>query len=64
MLQLDYEPEGVAEQTGDLLGVLSRRVEEDLKRFKDFIECQGRESGAYRGAIPSPDERRAHERSH
>jgi uncharacterized membrane protein len=38
MLQLDYDPEGVVENIGDKLGVVGRRVEGDLKRFKDFIE--------------------------
>jgi uncharacterized membrane protein len=55
-LQLDYEPEGVIEKVGDLLGVLSARVEGDLERFKQFIESRGRETGAYRGEIPSRDD--------
>jgi hypothetical protein len=38
--------------------VLSRGVERDLQRFKEFIESRGVETGEYRGAIPSPDERR------
>ena len=51
MLQLDYEPEGVVETLGDALGFVSRRVEGDLKRFKEFIESRGRETGAWRGEI-------------
>jgi uncharacterized membrane protein len=51
MLQLDYEPEGAVENIGDALGVVSRRVEGDLERFKDFIESRGRETGAWRGEI-------------
>jgi hypothetical protein len=43
----------VVENLGDLLGVLSRRVEGDLERFKKFIEERGVETGAYRGTIPS-----------
>ncbi len=54
-LQIDYEPEGVVENLGALLGVLSRRVEGDLERFDKFIEERGVESGAYRGTIPSRD---------
>ncbi len=50
-LILDYEPEGVTENVGDMAGVVSRRVEADLKRFKDFIETRGRETGAWRGEI-------------
>jgi uncharacterized membrane protein len=52
MLQLEYEPEGVTENVGDALGFVSRRVEADLRRFKEFIESQGRETGAWRGEIP------------
>jgi uncharacterized membrane protein len=51
MLQLDYEPEGVVETLGDAVGMVSRRVEGDLKRFKEFVESRGRESGAWRGEI-------------
>jgi uncharacterized membrane protein len=51
MLQIDYEPEGLAENVGDMLGVVSSRVRDDLKRFKAFIESQGVETGAWRGTI-------------
>jgi uncharacterized membrane protein len=50
-LVLDYEPQGAAEKLGDVLGILSRRVEGDLKRFRDFIEQRGRETGGWRGEI-------------
>jgi uncharacterized membrane protein len=56
-LQLDYDPEGMAENLADWLGVMNRRTEADLERFKQFIEARGAESGAYRGTIPSRDER-------
>ena len=55
MLQLDYEPEGVVENVGDFLGVVSRRSQGDLERFKEFIERRGHETGAWRGRIPSPE---------
>jgi uncharacterized membrane protein len=51
MLQIDYEPEGFAEDVGDMLGVVSTRVRDDLERFKVFIESQGVETGAWRGTI-------------
>ncbi len=51
MLQLEYDPEGAVENVGDALGVVTRRVEGDLKRFKDFIEARRRETGAWRGDI-------------
>ena len=51
MLQLSYEPQGAVETVGAVLGVLDRRVEGDLKRFKEFIEARGRETGAWRGEV-------------
>jgi uncharacterized membrane protein len=50
-LQIEYEPEGVVENVGSALGMVDRRVEGDLQRFKDFIEGRGRETGAWRGEI-------------
>lgn len=50
-LRLEYEPEGAVEKTGDMVGVVSRRVEGDLQRFKDFIESHGQETGAWRGKV-------------
>lgn len=56
-LQVDYEPEGVVENIGDMLGVVSRRVSGDLERFKKYIEDRGQASGGYRGTIQSLDAR-------
>lgn len=50
-LQLDYDPEGVLENLGDILGVVSARVSGDLQRFKEFIENQSVATGAWRGEI-------------
>lgn len=50
-LHLDYDPHGMVENVGDALGFVSRRVEADLKRFKEYIEARGAESGAWRGEI-------------
>ena len=44
-------PQGVAENVGDALGVVSLRVQGDLERFKEFIEKRGRETGAWRGQV-------------
>ena len=52
MLQLEFEPEGVVEQAGDKLGIVKGRTKADVKRFKEFVESQGRESGAWRGEVP------------
>ena len=50
-LSLEYETEGVVEKVGDTLGVLERRVEGDLDRFKDLVERRGVETGGWRGEI-------------
>jgi len=54
MLQLEYDPQGVVENLGDMLGVVSRRVAGDLERFKAFIEARGQETGAWRGEVERP----------
>ena len=56
-LRLNYETEGFVESAGDFLGVVGRRVEGDLKRFKDFIQQRGRETGAWRGEIQGRETR-------
>ena len=50
-LQMDLEPEGLAEQVGDKMGLVSARAKGDLNRFKEFIEDRGSETGAWRGEI-------------
>ncbi len=50
-VHIDYEPQGVIAKTGDAVGVVSQRVEGDLKRFKEFIESRGQETGAWRGKV-------------
>jgi uncharacterized membrane protein len=50
-LALEYEPHGFVEKVGDALGVISRRVEGDLERFKRFIEERPAETGAWRGQV-------------
>ncbi|MFI9611889.1 SRPBCC family protein [Streptomyces sp. NPDC052023] len=51
MLQLDYDPEGLTETVGDKLGVVKRQVTGDLKRFKEYIEHRGAETGGWRGEV-------------
>ncbi len=50
-LQMNYQPESATEKIGDSLGLLSRRVENDLKHFRDFIQRRGTETGSWRGEI-------------
>jgi len=51
-VQLDWEPEGVAEKAGALVGVDDREVSSDLHRFKSFIEGRTQASGSTRGEVP------------
>jgi uncharacterized membrane protein len=51
MLQMDVDPEGFLESAGDALGVLDRRVQGDLERFKEFVEERGAPTGAWRGSV-------------
>ena len=48
---MDVEPQGAVEQIGDKLGFVSKQAEGDLKRFAEFIESRGAETGAWRGRI-------------
>jgi uncharacterized membrane protein len=52
-LHMEFEPHGVPEQLGSALGVASSRIEGDLKRFKQYIEARGVETGAWRGEVNS-----------
>jgi len=61
-LEMSYEPEGAVETAGEALGFLSRQVEGDLERFKEFIESRGTETGAWRGEVENPDAPGGHTR--
>ena len=52
-VQLDWAPEGLVEKVGALVGAGSHAVKKDLKNFKEFIEAQGVETGAWRGDVPA-----------
>ncbi|WP_406010695.1 SRPBCC family protein [Streptomyces sp. NBC_00637] len=51
MLQMEFQPEGVAETVGDKLGFVKRQTKGDLERFKEFIEERGLETGGWRGVV-------------
>jgi len=57
-VHIDAEPEGFTEGAGGALGFLSRQVDGDLKRFKEFIESRQTETGAWRGEIHHGDSER------
>ena len=50
-LRMRFEPEGFVEKAGDSLGFVQHRVEDDLDRFKAFIEERPNASGSWRGAV-------------
>jgi uncharacterized membrane protein len=56
MLQLEVEPEGIAESVGDKLGFIKRRAKGDLNRFKEFLEARGAATGAWRGRVDQTKE--------
>jgi len=63
-LQMSYDPEGFVESAGDALGFMSRRVEGDLNRFRDFIESRSVETGGWRGELENPNVPGGHTRGH
>ena len=52
--QLDWQPEGVVEKAGAVIGMDDHQVKADLQRFKEFIEGRGNETGAWRGEVSRP----------
>ena len=50
-LVLEYEPEGLVEKAGDLVGIVERRAEADLEKFKAFVQKLDRPTGAWRGSV-------------
>ncbi|MHB1235547.1 MAG: SRPBCC family protein [Microbacteriaceae bacterium] len=50
-LRLEWQPQGALEKSGALLQVDDIQIDRDLRRFKDLIENNGFETGAWRGSI-------------
>lgn len=50
-VEMTYDAEGWKESVGSALGLDSRQVSSDLRRFKELIETRQRESGAWRGEV-------------
>ncbi|MGW9628861.1 SRPBCC family protein [Microbacterium sp. NPDC055521] len=49
--QIDWDPQGLLEKVGALVGAGSHAVKKDLDNFKKFIEGRGGETGAWRGDV-------------
>ena len=50
-VQIDWEPTGVFEKLGSTLGADNHAIKKDLANFKEYIESQGSEDGAWRGDV-------------
>ena len=50
-LVMDVEASGAVEKTAAVTGMIDRRVKGDMRRFKEYIEHRGEESGGWRGRI-------------
>jgi uncharacterized membrane protein len=50
-----WDSDGILESLGSALGIDNRRVKGDLERFRERIERQGLESGAWRGEVHAGD---------
>jgi len=50
-VRIEYEPQGLSEKMASSLGLIGARLRESLRRFREFIESRGTESGAWRGEI-------------
>ncbi|ONI77808.1 hypothetical protein ALI144C_30695 [Actinosynnema sp. ALI-1.44] len=49
---MDIDPDGLVEKIADKLGILDRRVNGEMGRFKAFIESRDcTETGAWRGDV-------------
>ena len=52
-VEMSYEPEGLKESVGALLGRDDSQVKEDLERFKQLVENREVPTGGWRGEIQS-----------
>lgn len=44
-LDIEYQPESLEEEIGDVLGIVEANLEDDLQNFKEFVESRGRYTG-------------------
>ena len=53
-VQMEWQPEGLAEKAGSVVGADDLQVKADTERFKKFIEQRGSQTGQWRGHISRP----------
>lgn len=54
-VRMMYQPDGLVEKIGSALRAPDAQVKVDLRRFKEFIESRGQETGAWRGEVNNTD---------
>ena len=52
-VEMEYEPQGLKEKAGAMLGFDEGQVEEDLERFRELVENRQVPTGDWRGSIES-----------
>jgi uncharacterized membrane protein len=52
-VEMEYDPEGMKESIGALIGLDGRQVEGDLERFRELVEAREVPTGGWGGAIQS-----------
>lgn len=60
-VSLAFEPRTPAEALGGALGIAGLHVRNELRRFRDFLEARGRETGAWRGEVSAHSDEAARE---
>jgi uncharacterized membrane protein len=50
-VRFEWAPESFTDRAGAALGFDNMEVRADLRRFKEFIEARGTETGAWRGEV-------------
>jgi uncharacterized membrane protein len=50
-LTMEYQPQNAIEKVGDAVGLVSKKVEDAVEKFKDLVEKRGAETGAWRGEV-------------
>ena len=50
-LRMSYQPTGVVEMIGDAFGAVKMETSGNLRRFAEFLEGRGHETGAWRGSV-------------
>lgn len=50
-VHFEWGPETLTEKAGAVVNIDSMQVKSDMRKFKDFIESRGAETGAWRGEV-------------